>query len=332
MACESTIYARAGLIGNPSDGYFGKTISFCFRNFSAKVTLYESTKLEIVPNTQDRSQYASIAELAEDVQSNGYYGGIRLIKASVRRFFLWCKDHNVSLSDKNFSIRYRSTIPRRLGLAGSSALVTGSIRCLMEFYDVEMSQPELANLALSVETEELGIPAGLQDRVIQAYGGCVYMDFDEAHMTREGHGVYEVLDPEQLPKLFIAYLPALNEGSEVLHSSVRQRWLDGDTKVRKAMQGFAGYAGEARDLLVAGKGDAIAPLLDANFDLRQSICTLDPRNVDMVMRARSVGAHAKFAGSGGAIVGVYQDDAMYAALQDVMDEGGIVLIQPELDH
>ena len=27
MAVESVAYARAGLMGNPSDGYFGKTIS-----------------------------------------------------------------------------------------------------------------------------------------------------------------------------------------------------------------------------------------------------------------------------------------------------------------
>ena len=26
-------FARAGLLGNPSDGYFGKTLSFAFANF-----------------------------------------------------------------------------------------------------------------------------------------------------------------------------------------------------------------------------------------------------------------------------------------------------------
>ena len=34
-------YARAGLIGNPSDGYHGKTISLVVRNFFATVILYE---------------------------------------------------------------------------------------------------------------------------------------------------------------------------------------------------------------------------------------------------------------------------------------------------
>ena len=32
-------YARVGLLGNPSDGYFGKCISVSVQNFFAEVTL-----------------------------------------------------------------------------------------------------------------------------------------------------------------------------------------------------------------------------------------------------------------------------------------------------
>jgi glucuronokinase len=46
---------------------------------------------------------------------------------------------------------------------------------------------ERPNLVLSAE-EELGITAGLQDRVVQVYGGVVYMDFDRDHMQAHGYG------------------------------------------------------------------------------------------------------------------------------------------------
>ena len=36
--------------------------------------------------------------------------------------------------------------------------------------------------------EELGITAGLQDRVVQVYGGLVYMDFARESMQRHGRG------------------------------------------------------------------------------------------------------------------------------------------------
>ena len=330
MACEATAYARAGLIGNPSDGYYGKTISFVIRDFAAKVSLYESREIEIVPSLQDRSKYKSAADLYDDVKNNGYYGGIRLMKATICRFIEYCREHRIEIAHKNFSIRYRSTIPRRLGLAGSSALITATLRCLMEYYEVEIPKAFQPNVILQVETDKLGIAAGLQDRVIQVYEGVVFMDFDKNYMDQHGCGQYEELDPSALPNLFIAYRLDLGEGSETFHNNIKERWHGGDPEVRQAMLDFAAYAQEARDLIAAGRGREIGPLLDKNFDRRRTLYTLDPRNIDMVARARAAGAHAKFSGSGGAIVGVYEDEAMYSRIVESMREGQIAVFQPTI--
>lgn len=330
MACESIAYARAGLIGNPSDGYFGKTISIIVRDFAAKVTLYESSELEIIPSFQDRMRYDSIADLARDVAANGYYGGIRLMKAAIRKFHAYCENNRIRLPKRNFSIRYRSTIPRRLGLAGSSALVTATMRCLMEFYDVEIPKEWLPNLILSVETEELGIAAGLQDRVIQVYEGVVYMDFSREIMEKQGYGRYVTLDPSLLPPLFVAYREDLGEGSETVHQTVRERWLAGDPEVIAAMQDFATYAQEAYNLLLAGRGNEIGPLMDKNFDRRCSIFNVTQANKEMVAIARQAGAHAKLAGSGGAIIGTYPDESTYEFLAHEMAQKGIRVFKPRI--
>ena len=72
-------YARAGLIGNPSDGYNGRTLSITVRNFFADVVLYEWPTVEIVRSEDDHSRFDSIHELIRDVELHGYYGGIRLV-------------------------------------------------------------------------------------------------------------------------------------------------------------------------------------------------------------------------------------------------------------
>ncbi len=328
MACEATAYSRAGLVGNPSDGYFGKTISVTVRNFAAKVSLYENAEIEIVPSFQDRSKYPSVADLVEDVKVHGYYGGIRLMKATIRRFADYCNTNGIDLADRNFSIRYRSTIPRHLGLGGSSALVTATLRCLMEFYEVEIPTPVQPSVILDVESNELKISAGLQDRVIQVYEGCVFMDFERELMESQGHGRYEKLDPSLLPPLFIAYRTDLAEGSEIFHNTIRDKWLQGDPEVVQAMKDFAQYAQEVRDLLAEGRGDEIGTLLDENFDRRRSIYNLDPKNVEMVERARSAGAHCKFAGSGGAVVGTYSDEDMFQRIQQVFAGTSVEVIKP----
>jgi len=330
MACESTAYARAGLIGNPSDGYYGKTISFIVRDFAAKVSLYESPEVEIVPSLLDRSNYGSVRELVEDVKVHGYYGGIRLMKATIRRFVEYCDAEGIELPDRNFSVRYRSTIPRHVGLGGSSALVTATLRCLMEHYEVDIPKPIQPNVILAVETGELGISAGLQDRVIQVYGGCVYMDFDKALLESQGYGLYEDIDPVLLPNVFIAYRTDLAEGSEVFHNNIRERWERGDEDVVQAMADFAGYAEEVRKLLLNGRCDEVGPWLDKNFDRRKTLYNISEANLEMVERARAAGACCKFAGSGGAIVGTYSDEATYQRVLQAFEGTVTNVLKPQV--
>ena len=217
-------YARAGLMGNPSDGYHGKTLSVIVRNYFAEVVLYEWEDVEIVLAQEDRVRFATVNELARDVDLHGYYGGIRLVKASIKQFVEYCRERH-QLHKRNFSIRYQTNIPRAVGLAGSSAIIVATMRALMEFYEVEIAQEVLPSLVLSVETEQLGIAAGLQDRVVQVYGGLVFMDFSPSRMSdQEGFrcGTYELLDPTLLPTLYVAFSEDAGEPTEVMHNNLRR--------------------------------------------------------------------------------------------------------------
>ena len=59
--------------------------------------------------------------------------------------------------------------------------------------------------ALHVETKELGITAGLQDRVVQVLDGCISMHFDKDLIEKTGNGEYTPVDVSLLPPLFLAY-------------------------------------------------------------------------------------------------------------------------------
>src|SRR5687767_5576658 len=183
-------FARAGLIGNPSDGYYGKTISFVIRNFKATVRLWESPHFEILPTHGDLSSFASVREFLRDVKLHGYYGGMRLLKATIKRFHDHCRLQNIDLPDRSFTVSFETNIPRLVGLSGSSAIVVAMLRAMIQFYGVDIPKPILPSLALSAERDELNINAGLQDRVIQVYEGLVYMDFERSHLEQHGHGIY----------------------------------------------------------------------------------------------------------------------------------------------
>jgi len=328
MIIRNKAYPRAALIGNPSDGYFGKTIAFVFANFYAQVVLYETPELQILPNVRDHSRFKSIHGLAEDVRSFGYYGGIRLLKASIKRFYDYCEEAGVTLHDRNFTVHYESDIPHLVGLAGSSAIITACFRSLMEFYEVGIPKPELPNLVLSVEKDELGISAGLQDRVAQAYQGVVYMDFDRDLMEEQGYGGYESIDPTLLPPLYVAYRQDLAQGSEVFHNDIRYRFDRGDAEVVEAMHFWADLTDRVRQCLSDGRQKEIGPLLDSNFDRRASLYQISKGNLAMIEATRSAGASAKFTGSGGAIIGAYDDEAMFEALKNKLEPMHIRVVKP----
>lgn len=330
MIIEARSYPRAALIGNPSDGYFGKTIAFVFSNFEAKVQLYHSPELAIIPEKMDVDVFSSMEELATRVSSSGYYGGVRLIKAAIKVFYDYCTQSTILLDNRNFTIRYSSNIPLRLGLAGSSAIITACFKALMAFYGVSMSKPVMANLILSVETNELGIAAGLQDRVAQVYERPVFMNFDKEVMERQGFGEYIPLDSMDFPKLYIAFRRQMSEGTEVLHNNLRARYNIGEQVVLDAMQQWAELTVQFKAALAAHDNNRMAQLINANFDLRRSLVAIEEGNIEMVELARSTGASAKFTGSGGAIIGTYTDEAMYENLKKTLEVADIEVIKPKI--
>lgn len=332
MIINATAYPRAALIGNPSDGYFGKTIAFVFNNYRASVQLYETPELTILPAVRDTNVFADLETLCSEVGKRGYYGGIRLMKATARQFYLCCIKKGISLPRRNFTIRYDSDIPNRLGLAGSSAIITAALRAICQFYEVSFPLPEFANMVLAVERDELSIPAGLQDRVAQTYNHPVYMDFERNHMEKYNYGIYEAVDiPDDL-NLFVAYRTDLAEGSEILHSRLRDDYNSGVPRVLDAMQEWSELTVKMKEALQKHDHAKIPSLINRNFDLRYEVCagSISEKNLQMVQLARKMGASAKFTGSGGAIIGSYDDENMFAELRNELKKFQIEVIKPQI--
>ena len=223
----------------------------------------------------------------DDVRLNGLYGGLRLVKATIKVFAEYCWREKIRLPQQNFSLRYETDIPRQVGLGGSSAIITAAMRSVAEFYQVSIPREILPGLVLSVETEEIGIDAGLQDRVCQVYEGLVYMDFNRETMSRLGHGLYESLDPGLLPPLYLAFRNDLSRISGIYHSDLRGRWNRGERAVHRAMEQFADLARQGRECLLQGDAVELARLVDR--ELRYSI------------RAVQVGSQERRDGRDGAV-------------------------------
>lgn len=328
MIIESRAYARAGLLGNPSDGYFGKTISLIIKNFGAHISLYESPELVIEMLEQDENVFKNIHDLVDRIKLHGYYGADRLIKASIKAFYDYCTNNNIRIKNKNFSVRYNSSIPRQVGLAGSSAIITATMKALIKFYSVEIKKEVLPSIVLSVETKELGINAGLQDRVIQVYEGLVYMDFEEEYVKKNNYGLYESLSLDKLPRFYLAYKDTLGKVSGVVLNDIYSRYRRGEKLVIDTLNEIANCAFEGKKAIEQNDKEYLAELINRNFDLRTKIMNISDENMQMVETARKCGASAKFSGSGGSIIGTYKDDEMLTKLIIELKKINVRVVKP----
>lgn len=307
-------YARVGIIGNPSDGFHGKTIAVTISNFWASVELWESPRLTLLPHPlYDPSSFSGLADLHFIGRREGYYGGTRLLMATCKRFQELCTECGIALPRKNFTAKYDTNIPRQVGLAGSSAIVNSLFRALMRFYDLTDEHIPIErqpSFILSVEGE-LGIQAGLQDRVVQVYEGLMFMDFDADYMKEHQHGKYERFSQESfdwlasLP-LFIAYEADPSDSGRI-HSNIRTRFDAKDPEVVTGMQHFAALTLQAKAAIEAQDHEKLANLMDENFETRRKLygdAVLGRTNLEMIELCRRCGAAAKFPGSGGAVLGL----------------------------
>jgi glucuronokinase len=102
--------------------------------------------------------------------------------------------------------------------------------------------------------------------------------------------------------------------------------------VLQAMKEFVSLTDQALEAIAAGDADRLASTINANFDLRHRICRLHPAHVEMVEAARRAGASAKYAGSGGAIVGTYTDEPMFARLTNALSALGCRVFRPQVTN
>lgn len=379
MAHSGQCEARVGLMGNPSDGFQGKTLSFLVGNFRAEVEVNAEEHGGFVfhgaPGGDEDSKLAYLETLdafrAKVAEPKWYAsvddGGISLCMATFS-MLLRCLDglkstESVLRGRKGLSVKYKTSIPRCVGLSGSSAIITACWRSLMSFYglnlsDIGITKEWLPSLILEIEKRELNIAAGLQDRVIQTYGGLVHMDFSSSgSSSTNSHGVaaagehinplvqtlthpgqYTSLSPSMLPPLYLIYNTNAGGDSGGVHSTVRERWQNRDPDLIAAMQKLGGLADEAVEALQNSDFKRLAVVMDTNFATRRATYgdeVVGALNVKVAEKAKELGLSAKFSGSGGAFISMrtsgegFFDSEEEQSVMDTMKELGFAMARIE---
>lgn len=285
---KATVPARIHLAGNPSDGYGGAVLSTVVPELAATVRAERARRFSVTGPAQS---WSSLTALADDGARYGHDGGDRLVTAALATLHRLLPP---SLDRAPLAFEWETTIPRSVGLGGSSAIVVATMVAALGSWGLDVPDHELAEAALVAETEELGITAGLADRVAQVARTTVLTDCRGPHTEIERVAVGAPM------LLTLAWSAAAAAPSGDYHAGLGAR--AGDAEVRSAMARLASLADDAADALATGDRAAFGEALDASLRAREALGPVPLAALAPVPALRADGAKVNFAGSGGALV------------------------------
>lgn len=278
--------ARVGLVGNPSDGFGGAVLGTVVPGLTATVSAVPAHTEVRISGPDATEEWATVGDLTHD-------GSQRIITAA-----LACLAGHVGA--RGVSISWQTAIPRSVGLAGSSALAVGTIDATARCWGITLDRRVIAALALSAERDVLGIAAGWQDRVIQAFGWTTLVDASAMDLV-DGLSVPTVVSVASPGlRLVVGWKSGSATSSDDYHAPLRRS----AESLATPMARLAELAHSAHHALIAGDIEGVAQALDAGWKLRQSCAPLRPDHAVLVEHVRAAGVSATTPGSGGAVVAV----------------------------
>jgi glucuronokinase len=292
------------LAGNPSDAYGGAAVAVPMPTHAATVEVVDGPEVGVVGPASEEA-WADVGALVSSTARYGHEGGRRLVTAAIAALA-----RRTDRPDDAFEVRWSTTIPRSVGLGGSSAVVVATMQALAARWSVVLDPLELAHLALGAEVDELGIAAGLMDRAVQAVGGPVLIDGDDARPLSVAREVSFV----------VAWRGAGAEPSQRVHGPLRARFDARESAVVSAMARLAVIGRQAAGALEAGDADALGNCVAATWDERLGLGIVGADVRAMVDALGRAGVRATSAGSGGSVVGVLPSPDDFAVARDALGD------------
>lgn len=226
---------------------------------------------------------------------------------------------DLGVTPKAMTLDISSDLPSRAGLSSSAAVSVASLAALAEFYELNLSDEEIAALAYKVEREEVKTGAGQMDMYSSALGGLIYLN----SATVPPHSIETYQLPENLDIIIVDSETPRNT-RDVLRDK-QKRYDSGEPNILTYMSETNTAIEQIRSILALQPIDVdkLGSLISACHvymrDFLQVSTKLIDECVDISTKNGAVGAKLTGTGMGGclfAIVPREMTDKIVSALQE----------------
>ena len=220
-------------------------------------------------------------------------GKLDLAKAAIRRF--------AGAEERGFDLLLHSNAPPGSGLGASSAMMVALIGVLKEFRTLPVTDYELAELAHSVERDELGISGGRQDQYAATFGGVNFIELSGDHVVVNPLRVAPDVMLELEHNLLLCYTGMTRQSDHIIADQTA-RYERNDEEALAGLRAQKELAVAMKNALLQRRLRGFGDLLHTAWEAkkRMSARITNDRIEELYAEARAAGAlGGKVTGAGG---------------------------------
>ena len=289
---------RAGIIGNPTDGYGGSVIS-CAIAEQAYVTIEKCDKLVFEIGNE---KFVTDGKVEFNTKNERF-----LIPEAILNY--------LNIWEIKMHLKAWSDIPFQAGLAGSTAMLVASLNAILKFLNTSTGCEDkyhMAEMARTIELNYMKIQCGYQDQYMTTFGGLNYIDFRDKEQYRQlKHEIYATVEPlhlcvKELP--FVLVHTGVRRVSGSILKPIRDRWMDGDMKVILAYEKIAHICRQGKKALLNKDWIKLGALMNQNHRIQQELGASGKENdrlIEIALKNGALGAKLAGAGGGGTIIALH---------------------------
>ena len=234
---------------------------------------------------------------AQDIRALEYDGNIDLVKAAIRQ---------MSIEEGGFDLITQSNAPPGSGLGTSAAMGVALVGVLGALKNATLLPYEYAELASSIEKNQLGILGGKQDHYASAIGGVSFMEFMGESVKTSSLQISPNARYELEKNLVLCYTGKSRLSGDI-HQNVTDAYKNGQKTTLEALRNLRSTAEAVKNALMRGNLNDFGQLLNENWEnqkaLHPSVTSSDIDQLfELAQRYGAVGGKACGAGGGGCLL------------------------------
>lgn len=230
-----------------------------------------------------------------------------------------------ALPSDGFDLFIHTNAPPGSGLGSSSAVMVSVIGLVAQHCGLDLTPYDIAELALRLEREDLGIPGGSQDQYAAAFGGFNFIEFLGDEVVVNPLRIRPSTVHELEHNMLLAFTGQTRVSDHIIEDQV-SNYETGNTDALAGLRAQKELAEQMKLALVRGDVDALGRLLgDAWANKRKmsdriSTPQID-RAIDAALSTGALGGKVTGAGGGGHLVFICEFERRHLVADTLIDLG-----------